>query len=87
MAKDFPTIKLREMIVDNTCMQLASNPEQFDVMVGHPTCTCICRAERVSIAAVLHLLLYPPPRRHVPHWHVGGSNAQCFRTHVRFSGS
>ena len=33
MAKDFPTIKLREMIVDNTCMQLASHPEQFDVMV------------------------------------------------------
>ena len=36
MAKDFPTIKLREMIVDNTCMQLASNPEQFDVMVCPP---------------------------------------------------
>jgi isocitrate/isopropylmalate dehydrogenase len=36
VAKDFPTIKLREMIVDNTCMQLASNPEQFDVMVCPP---------------------------------------------------
>ena len=34
MAKDFPTIKLREMIVDNTCMQLASHPEQFDVMAS-----------------------------------------------------
>ena len=33
VAKDFPTIKFREMIVDNTCMQLASHPDQFDVMV------------------------------------------------------
>ncbi len=37
MAKEFPTIKLQEMIVDNTCMQLASHPEQFDVMVGLST--------------------------------------------------
>ena len=32
-ARDFPAIQTREMIVDNCCMQLASNPAQFDVMV------------------------------------------------------
>ncbi|KAI0223518.1 Isocitrate dehydrogenase [NAD] subunit beta, mitochondrial [Lamellibrachia satsuma] len=29
----YPTIKFESMIVDNTCMQLVSNPHQFDVMV------------------------------------------------------
>lgn len=33
VAKNFPKIKYEEMIVDNTCMQLVSNPHQFDVMV------------------------------------------------------
>mmetsp|Transcript_14482 Transcript_14482/g.31458 ORF Transcript_14482/g.31458 Transcript_14482/m.31458 type:complete len:389 (-) Transcript_14482:747-1913(-) len=33
VAKNFPKIKYEEMIVDNTCMQLVSKPEQFDVMV------------------------------------------------------
>lgn len=33
VAKAFPNIEYNEMIVDNTCMQLVSNPEQFDVMV------------------------------------------------------
>eukprot|EP01025_Chloroclados_australasicus_P064386 TRINITY_DN85_c1_g1_i1.p1 TRINITY_DN85_c1_g1~~TRINITY_DN85_c1_g1_i1.p1 ORF type:complete len:370 (-),score=39.57 TRINITY_DN85_c1_g1_i1:215-1228(-) len=33
MSEKFPQIKFEEMIVDNTCMQLASKPEQFDVMV------------------------------------------------------
>ena len=33
MAKNFPDIAYDEMIVDNTCMQLVSKPEQFDVMV------------------------------------------------------
>lgn len=32
-ARDFPTIQTREMIVDNCCMQLVSNPAQFDVLV------------------------------------------------------
>ena len=32
-ARDFPGIETREMIVDNCCMQLVSNPAQFDVMV------------------------------------------------------
>uniref|UniRef100_A0A6U2F8Z1 Isopropylmalate dehydrogenase-like domain-containing protein n=1 Tax=Chlamydomonas euryale TaxID=1486919 RepID=A0A6U2F8Z1_9CHLO len=33
VAKNFPNVKFEEMIVDNTCMQLVSNPHQFDVMV------------------------------------------------------
>ena len=33
MAKQYPTIKAEEMIVDNTCMQLTGRPDQFDVMV------------------------------------------------------
>ena len=33
VAKLYPTIKAEEMIVDNTCMQLAGKPHQFDVMV------------------------------------------------------
>jgi isocitrate dehydrogenase (NAD+) len=33
VAKDFPDIEYREMIVDNTCMQLVLKPEQFEVLV------------------------------------------------------
>ena len=33
VAKGYPEIHFEEMIVDNTCMQLVSRPEQFDVMV------------------------------------------------------
>ena len=33
VAKNCPGIKYNEIIVDNCCMQLVSNPEQFDVMV------------------------------------------------------
>lgn len=33
VARRYPSIKYQEMIVDNTCMQLAGNPFQFDVMV------------------------------------------------------
>ena len=33
MAKHYPEIESNEMIVDNTCMQLVMNPEQFDVIV------------------------------------------------------
>ncbi|KAL9691707.1 hypothetical protein QQ045_012133 [Rhodiola kirilowii] len=33
VAKNYPTIKYNEIIVDNCCMQLVSKPEQFDVMV------------------------------------------------------
>ena len=33
VAKDFPEIEYREVIVDNTCMQLVLNPGQFEVMV------------------------------------------------------
>ena len=33
VSKDYPTIKFEEIIVDNCCMQMVSNPSQFDVMV------------------------------------------------------
>jgi isocitrate dehydrogenase (NAD+) len=33
VAEKFPQIEYEEMIVDNTCMQLVKNPQQFDVMV------------------------------------------------------
>ena len=33
MSKLYPKIKFDQMIIDNCCMQLVSNPEQFDVMV------------------------------------------------------
>lgn len=32
VAKDYPEIAAKEMIVDNTCMQLVSRPHQFEVM-------------------------------------------------------
>ncbi|KAI8474612.1 MAG: isocitrate dehydrogenase, NAD-dependent [Monoraphidium minutum] len=34
IAKKYPNIEYTEMIVDNTCMQLVSKPDQFDVMVA-----------------------------------------------------
>jgi isocitrate dehydrogenase (NAD+) len=33
VAKEYPDIEYREMIVDNTCMQLVMNPTQFDVLL------------------------------------------------------
>lgn len=33
VAKDYPEIKSDDLIIDNTCMQLVSNPEKFDVLV------------------------------------------------------
>lgn len=33
IAKDYPQIKTREILVDNLCMQLVQNPSQFDVLV------------------------------------------------------
>merc|ERR1712012_715085 len=33
VAKDYPHIEFNHMIIDNCCMQLVSNPWQFDVMV------------------------------------------------------
>ncbi len=34
VAKDFPEIAAKDMIVDNTCMQLVSRPHQFEVMAS-----------------------------------------------------
>ena len=33
IAKNYPQINLREILVDNLCMQLVQNPNQFDVLV------------------------------------------------------
>lgn len=33
ISQEYPSIEFTDMIVDNTCMQLVSNPNQFDVMV------------------------------------------------------
>jgi isocitrate dehydrogenase (NAD+) len=33
VAADYPEIEYREMIVDNACMQLVLNPQQFDVLL------------------------------------------------------
>ena len=33
VSKDYPGIEFQDMIVDNCCMQLASRPQQFDVLV------------------------------------------------------
>ena len=32
VAKDFPDVQTRELIVDNCCMQMVSRPQQFDVL-------------------------------------------------------
>lgn len=33
VAQDYPEIQASDLIVDNTCMQLVTNPERFDVLV------------------------------------------------------
>ena len=33
IGKEFPELKTESIIIDNCCMQLASNPNQFDVMI------------------------------------------------------
>jgi isocitrate dehydrogenase (NAD+) len=33
IARDYPELQTREIIVDNCCMQMVSRPQQFDVMV------------------------------------------------------
>lgn len=33
VARDYPDLQTREIIVDNCCMQMVSRPQQFDVMV------------------------------------------------------
>ena len=63
MAKDFPTIKLREMIVDNTCMQLASHPEQFDVMVCLKLPYCVPPSHPKSMQHLIRQLRYNGGRR------------------------
>lgn len=47
IAKDYPDIQHNDMIIDNTCMQLVSNPSQFDVLLttnlyGSITSNVIC---------------------------------------------
>lgn len=47
IAKEYPDIQHNDMIIDNTCMQLVSNPHQFDVLLttnlyGSITSNVIC---------------------------------------------
>lgn len=47
VAKEYPDIQHNDMIIDNTCMQLVSNPHQFDVLLttnlyGSITSNVIC---------------------------------------------
>lgn len=47
VAKDYPDIEHNDMIIDNTCMQLVSNPHQFDILLttnlyGSITSNVIC---------------------------------------------
>lgn len=47
IAKEYPEIKFDTMIVDNCCMQLVSDPHQFDVMLtlnlyGNIVCNVMC---------------------------------------------
>lgn len=32
-AKDYPEIEMQDVIIDNMCMQLVTNPQQYDVIV------------------------------------------------------
>ena len=53
VAKQYPMIESQDMIVDNTCMQMVSNPHQFDVMVRRshfkPHAVGICNFKYVSL--------------------------------------
>lgn len=42
IAKDYPDIQHNDMIIDNTCMQLVSNPHQFDVLLTTNLYGSIC---------------------------------------------
>lgn len=42
VAKEYPDIKHNDMIIDNTCMQLVSNPHQFDVLLTTNLYGSIC---------------------------------------------
>lgn len=42
VAKEFPDIQHDNMIIDNTCMQLVSNPNQFDVLLTTNLYGSIC---------------------------------------------
>lgn len=42
IAKEYPDIKHNDMIIDNTCMQLVSNPHQFDILLTTNLYGSIC---------------------------------------------
>jgi len=42
IAKEYPEIQHNDMIIDNTCMQLVSNPSQFDVLLTTNLYGSIC---------------------------------------------
>ena len=83
VAKEYPEIQFGEMIIDNTCMQLVSNPGQFDVLVtpnlyGNIVTNVACGL--VGGPGVIpganfgkHVAIFEPGARHVG-LDIGGKN-------------
>lgn len=74
VAEDYPQIKYEEMIVDNTCMQLVSNPNQFDVMVtpnlyGNLVANIVAGLCGGQVSSFLWL---------IPYWAPEGNKADIF---------
>ncbi len=62
VAAKYPDITYEEMIVDNTCMQLASRASQFDVMLCPSMCVFFGGGYAVHVELVMLV-----PLSHVPH--------------------
>lgn len=83
VSKEYPEIQFGEMIIDNTCMQLVSNPAQFDVLVtpnlyGNIVTNVACGL--VGGPGVIpganfgrHVAIFEPGARHVA-LDIGGKN-------------
>ena len=61
IAKEYPEIESDDKIIDNTCMQLVMNPNQFDVMVMQNLTPCLklyTAARRISPESTLQTRLH-----------------------------
>jgi isocitrate/isopropylmalate dehydrogenase len=68
VAKRYPSIVAEEMIVDNTCMQLVSKPNQFDVMVtpnlyGNLVMNVVSDRLSIIMQSMKGLKRFPPAKR------------------------
>ena len=61
VAEEYPEIEYHEMIVDNTCMQLVLNPQQFDVLVLPNLCGDVVSDLAAGLVGGLGLV---PERQH-----------------------